>query len=134
MSFLGHIITAGTIAPNPERSAPFVNFPIPTTIKQLERFVGLAVYHAKWIPGFSKVMDPLFVALNTKSLPLTNSAIEAINSVKQQIKKAILYVADPEKDLVLTTDASSTAIGAILSQEGRPVAFMSKRLSKLQQN
>lgn len=132
LRFLGHIITAGTIAPDPDRSAPFVNFPIPTTIKQLERFVGLAVYHAKWISGFSKLMDPVFTALNDKEMPLPRPAIEVIHQVKQEIKKAILHVVDPDKELSLTTDASGVAIGAILSQEGRPVAFMSKRLSKAQ--
>ncbi len=123
---------AGTIAPDPDRSAPFVNFPVPTTVKQLERFVGLAVYHAKWIPGFSRLMDPLFTALQNRELPLKKTAIDAIDQVKKHIKEAILHIADPSKELVLTTDASSTAIGAILSQENRPIAFMSKRLSKAQ--
>ena len=78
-------------------------------------------------------MDPLFPALNSKKLSLTRLAIDAINQVKQLIKEAILHVADPNKELTLTTDASPTAIGAILSQEGWPIAFMSKRLIKAQQ-
>ena len=36
LRFLGHIISGGTISPDPDRSAPFVNYPIPTTLKQLE--------------------------------------------------------------------------------------------------
>ncbi len=133
LRFLGHIISAGTVSPDPDRSAPFINFPIPTTLKQLERFVGLAVYHSKWIPMFSRIMHPLFDTLSQKKIPLSVTAIEAIHRIKQQIKNAILFVVDPTKELTLTTDASATAVGAILSQEGRPVAFMSKRLSKAQQ-
>jgi len=134
LQFLGHVITRGTIAPDPNRSAPFINFPIPKTFKQLERFVGLAVYHSKWIPNFSLTMEPLFLALSKKILPLTTDALAAIQLLKEQIKKAILHVVDQNKELTITTDASAVAIGAILSQEGRPVAFMSKKLSKAQQN
>ena len=136
LRFLGHIISGGTIAPDPQRSAPFIHFPVPTTLKQLHRFIGLAVYHAKWIPHFSKMMDPLFSALTTNQMPLSHSAILAIlaiQKIKQHIKDAVLWVVDPSKELVLTTDASGTAIGGILSQNDQPVAFMSKRLNKAQQ-
>ena len=133
LRFLGHIISDGTISPDPQRAAPFVQFPVPTTVKQLERFVGLSVYHAKWIPNFSKVMDPLFSALQSKALPLSDAALHAMQQVKQSIQQAILYIVDPELPLSLSTDASGTAIGAVLSQEGRPVAFMSRRLSATQQ-
>ena len=132
LRFLGHIITNGTIAPDPQRAAPFVQFPVPTSVKQLERFVGLAVYHAKWIPNFSKIMDPLFSSLQSKALPLSTAALQAIQQVKQCIQQAILYIVDPQLPLCLSTDASGSAIGAVLSQEGRPVAFMSKRLSAAQ--
>ena len=74
LRFLGHLIKNGSISPDPNRLAPFVDFPIPTTYKQLERFIGLAVYHAKWVPLFSKTMDPLFSALHSRSLPLCKEA------------------------------------------------------------
>ncbi len=79
-------------------------------------------------------MDSLFAARKNKEMPLSATAIQAIQLVKQQIKRAVLHIADPDKELTLTTDASAIAIGAILSQEGRPVGFMSKRLSKEQKN
>ena len=52
MRFLGYIIKNGTTSPDPQRSAPFLNFPTPCTVRKLQRFVGLAVYHSKWIPLF----------------------------------------------------------------------------------
>ena len=102
LGFLGHLITNGTMSPDPRRSAPFLNFPVPTTIKQLERLVGLAVYHAKWVKHFSKVMDPLFYALTLKSLPLSADALEAIRLVKKSIHEAVLHVVDPNKPLSLS--------------------------------
>ena len=97
LRFLEHSITNGTISPDPQRSSPFLKFPVPTTLKQLERFIGLAVYHAKWVPHFSRVMDPLFSALQSKPLPLSAAALKAIQQVNQSIHQAILHVVDPKK-------------------------------------
>ena len=46
----------------------------------------------------------------------------------------ILAVVDPHKPFVVETDASSTAIGAILLQDGRLIAFESKKLNRARQN
>ena len=132
LCFLGHVITDGTIAPDPEHSAPFVNFLTPRTPKQLERFIGLTVYHSKWISNFSRIMAPLFSVLHDKKFPLDESAMNAILQVKNAIKDAILHIVDPQKELTITTDSSQHAIGGILLQDGWPVAFMSQRLSKTQ--
>ena len=39
LRFLGHLESDGTIKPDPQRSAPFLNFPVPSSVKQLERFI-----------------------------------------------------------------------------------------------
>ena len=49
-----------------------------------------------------------------------------------ELINSILTIPDPNIPLKLTTDASGTAIGAILSQNNQPIAFMSKRLSEIQ--
>ena len=55
--------------------------------------------------------------------------------MKQAISSAlVLKIVDPRQPFVLETYASNIALGAILSQEGRPVAFESKKLSPSQQN
>ncbi|MCO5576624.1 hypothetical protein L7F22_030439 [Adiantum nelumboides] len=46
----------------------------------------------------------------------------------------ILAIVDPKKPFVVETDASDRAIGAVLLQDGRPIAFESKTLDKSQQN
>ena len=46
----------------------------------------------------------------------------------------ILRIVDPQKPFFLETDASGIAVEAVLLQEGRPVAFESKKLSLSQRN
>ena len=46
----------------------------------------------------------------------------------------VLVVVDPHKPFVVEMDASASAVGAILLQDGCPVAFESKKLNNAQHN
>ena len=46
----------------------------------------------------------------------------------------MLKVVDPNQPFELETDANSEAVGAILTQGGRPIAFESKKLNCTQRN
>ena len=59
LAFLGHEISQGAIKPSPSRLRPILDYATPSNFKQLERFLGLAVYHSKWVPDFS-FAAPLF--------------------------------------------------------------------------
>lgn len=136
LTFLGHIIENKCIRPDPSRTEALENeaFRKPRTLKQLQRLIGLLVYHSKWVPNFSEVMQPLYEAQNCSDLPLSQRCMKALNSVISSIKEAILHIPDPNIPLRLETDASGVAVGAVLSQSGRPVSFMSRRLTKAERN
>ena len=128
LKFLGHHFHNGTVSPDSSRWEPLLKFPTPSTMKELERFVGLSVYYSKWIPKFSKFAEPLFIAKSDSLLPLQKDALDCIDDIKRAVAKAILWIPDRQKPFILDTDASGTALGGVFSQEGRPVAFVSHKL------
>ena len=96
--------------------------------------IGFFAYYAKWISDFSNKIQPLLTAQKNKIFPLSVAAISAIDSLKNEISEASLSLPDSEAGpLTLETDASGTAIGAVLSQSTRPIAFFSRTLSKSEQ-
>src|SRR3954471_3409958 len=55
--------------------------------------------------------------------------------VQKRLSQALILIpADPSKTFEVTTDASDYAIGAVLSQDGKPVAFESRQMSPAEKN
>ena len=98
LTFLVHEISQGTIKPSPSRLHPILDYAAPSNFKQLERFLGLAVYHSKWVPDFSSLAAPLFDVKAEKG-PFPSSAIceNSIQLIKQAIAASLLVVPDPNK-------------------------------------
>ncbi|GFW10487.1 retrovirus-related Pol polyprotein from transposon 297 [Trichonephila clavipes] len=59
IEFLGHIVESGTIKPSPTKTLAVRKFPEPTTIKQVQSFLGLTGYFRKYIKHYSKIAKPL---------------------------------------------------------------------------
>ena len=128
--FLGHVFEDGEMRPDPERLQPLLDFPTPTTGLELERLLGLLVYYSKWVDDFSTLADPLFEAKKKGRFQLGKKELDAISTIKKAIAEATLAIPEPGVPMVLETDASGQALGGVLSQGGRPVAFVSHKLSE----
>jgi hypothetical protein len=135
VEYLGHIINNEGVKPNPKLIDAIVTFPQPTIVKQLQSFLGLANYYRKFVKNFSKLALPLMEALQKASitLPLNWTAImeKSFHLVKTGLTTApCLMLPDPDGDFDVTTDASEdeASVGAVLTQNGHPVAFESKKL------
>nr|VZI16988.1 unnamed protein product [Spirometra erinaceieuropaei] len=134
--FLGHEVNSNGIKPVPEKVSAISTFPVPTTISQLRRFLGMVNYYHRFLPHGATILQPLNSLLthSKKTLVMTEEAVRSFNDVKAALADATL-LAHPRSDaqLTLMTDASSTAVGASLQQTVRgvlqPLAFFSKKLS-----
>ena len=92
-------------------------------------------FYKRFLPGAARIMIPLFKALTgkPKALQWTEDMKTAFQSTKEALAKATLLI-HPHLDVPvsLNTDASDTAVGAVLQQlvNGMwvPLAFFSQRL------
>jgi hypothetical protein len=141
IEYLGHVVGPDGIKPNPSLVHALNNFPKPHTLKGMQSFLGLANYYRKFIRGLSGIEVPLTNALqkasSTRPIIWTERMDAAFKKVKQALTTApCLQLPDPEDEFEVTTDASeqAQAIGAVLTQNGHPVAFESKKLNSHQLN
>jgi len=96
-----------------------MNFPRPTTRKQLQSFLGLASYYRKYIPHFAWLSDVLSDLLqkNTK-FEWSEKTEQAFVDIKSRLaSRPILIPPDYSKPFIVAVDASDFAIGASLIQE-----------------
>ena len=117
LSILGYRIEGGEIRPDPERLRPLHELPVPHDVKSMNRCLGLFSYYSKWIPAFSDRVKPLS---GCTSFPLSQEAVEAFESLKTLIEKAVVTAIDENVPFEVETDASEVAIAATLNQNGRP--------------
>jgi hypothetical protein len=96
-------------------------------------FHGLASFYRKFIRDFSGICAPMMdtVKKNHKSFKWTEEAKRSFNILKEKItERPILVLPYFEKTFQERCDASEVAIGAVLSQDNRPVAYFSEKMNE----
>lgn len=124
--YLGYCISGGFLRPDPERLRPLLDLPVPPDSASLKRLLGLLSYYSSWIPNYSRRIQPL---VNSKSFPFDSTAIQCLESLKEEICKSSVASFDENAPLQVETDASGTSLAATLSQHNRPVAIFSRTFS-----
>ncbi len=142
VEFLGFIVTSEGMKMDKAKVESVTSWPAPTSVKEVQSFLGFANYYRKFIKDYSKIAAPMTeLTKGEKSMfSWTNQAQIAFEELKQRFTTApILTSFDPSIRREVETDASDGAIGAVLSQPGpdrklRPVAFYSRKLTPTEQN
>jgi hypothetical protein len=96
-----------------------INWPKPTTVKELQRFLGFSNYYRRFIQNCSSTTAPLsaLTSQNTRTLQWTATTLTAFETLQCLFTSAlILRHPDPTLPFVLEVDASEVGVGAILSQ------------------
>lgn len=131
--YLGHILRPGQVCQDPGKITAILDHPIPTTLKGLQRFLGMTSYYRRFIRNYGKIAEPLFPLLSTKGrLQLSPVHVDAIQKLKDTLtKEPVLEQFISSRPTRVEVDSCATGVGAVLSQkvEGhwKPVAFYSKR-------
>src|SRR6476469_3057543 len=136
VKFLGHIVDAEGIRPDPKKVSAVQDWPVPRNVHEIKSFIGLACYFKKFISHYSEVAVPL-TNLTRKShvWEWTGKCQDAFEKLKLLLTEApLLRTPDPTKLYRCVTDASDFGLGAVLLQEGHPIAFESRKLNSAEQN
>jgi hypothetical protein len=130
ISYLGHVVSAAGLSTDLSKVQAVVEWPTPITLKELRRFLGLAGYYRKFVKNFGILAKPLTELLKKdKPFVWTQSQALAFNLLKEALCSApVLALPDFSQPFHIDTDASRTGVGAVLHQNGHPLAFISKPL------
>ena len=59
IKFLGHVVSAAGLEPQPEKCATVPEFPTPRKVRDVRAFLGFVCYYRKYIRDYSKIAAPL---------------------------------------------------------------------------
>eukprot|EP00253_Pinus_taeda_P014522 PITA_14522 len=135
IQYLGHVITKEGIAVDPEKIRTIMEWPIRKDVVDIRSFMGLAGYYRRFVEGFSRVAYPITsLQKKGKIFKWTSECQQSFEQLKHLLTTApILSIADPNKDYVVCTDASKEGVGGVLMQEGRVIAYESRKLKEHEQ-
>ena len=139
VTFLGHHVSAAGTVPLAQHISAVRDFPPPTDLKGLQRFLGMINFYRQFIPAAARILQPLTDLLrgNPKTLAWPPAAAAAFEAAKTAlIAAAPLSHPAPNAAISLAVDASDSHVGGVLQQQQRggwaPLAFFSKKLSPAQ--
>ena len=136
IEFLGHIVGGGTQRPNASITSKILNIKPPNTKKQVRSLLGLISYYRKFVPDFADISASLS-DLTKKGKPekvqWTSTCREALEKIQKALStQPILILPEINREFVIRTDASESAIGGCLMQEREgllhPIAYVSRKL------
>jgi hypothetical protein len=136
VAFLGHVISKGGISVDPSKVQDVLSWKAPTSVGDIQSFLGLSGYYWRFIEGFLKISKPMTELLKKdKKFEWTPTCEASFQELKKRLTTApILVMLDMEKSFSIYCDASSQRLGCVLMQDGRVVAYASRQLRKHEVN
>ena len=139
LEYLGHKLNKDGLHMQEGKVKAIVEYPAPTTIKALRRFLGMIGYYRPFIQNFAKIAYPLTNLLKSETtFEWKEEQKEAFEKLKNCLTRdPILVYPDFKKDFYLACDASNTGLGAVLLQKDktrmRAVSYASRVLNSTEQ-
>ncbi|UYV69009.1 K02A2.6-like [Cordylochernes scorpioides] len=136
INFLGHILDEDGIRPDPAKIEAVAKMPAPTDVHGVRRFIGMVNHLGRFVENLSEIVAPLNQLLvKGQDFVWDCSQERAFRKLKELLTtQPILAAYDVRKPTMVSSDASSYGLGAVLKQEGkngiwRPVAYSSRTMT-----
>ena len=141
VDYLGLILEGGITRMEPAKVAGIATWPTPTSVKQVQSFLGFCNFYRPFIYQFSHIAKPLN-ELTRKDTPWTweKRQQEAFETLRKRItSEPVLKQPQLEQQFKVEVDASGYAIGVVLMQRDEkgkrhPVAYFSSTLNEAKRN
>ena len=137
IKFLGQIISAEGVSPDPEKIKAIVDMPPPENIHGLRQFMGMINQLGKFCSRLTDLTKPLRELLSSKNEWCWGKAQqEAFELAKKELSKpTILALYNQQYDTKISADSSSYGLGAVILQKQpdnnwKPIAYASRSLSE----
>lgn len=141
VQFLGFVISPSSISMDPEKVTAIQNWKAPTSVHDVQVFLGLTNFYRRFIANYSKQCVPLTALLKKDTIfHWSTEADIAFVTLKNIItSNPVLRHFNPELPCIIETDASDFALGAVCSQAdtdgvNHPIAFYSRKLLPAERN
>jgi hypothetical protein len=131
--YLGFMICSNELKMDPKKVKAIKEWSSPRSMFEVRSVHGLASFYREFIRDFSWICAPMMDTVKKwhKSFKWTKEAERSFNILKEKIiERPILILPNFEKTFQVRCDASGVAIGAVLSQDNKPVAYFSKKLNE----
>lgn len=135
VKYIGHVLSAEGVRPDPDKVTAIHNLEPPVDKTGVRRIIGMVNYLTKFVPSLSEHLDGLrrLTEKHTEFIWTENE-----NDCFKKLKSAIstnpcLKYFDVSKPVMISVDSSKSAIGAVLLQEEKPIAYASKALTDTEQ-
>jgi hypothetical protein len=132
VAFLWHVISKGGISMDPSKVQDVLSWNAPSSVGDIQSFLGLAGYYWRFIEGFSKISKPMTELLKKdKKFEWTSACEASFQELKKRLTTTlILVMPDMEKSFSIYCDAFGQGLGCVLMQDGHVVVYASRQLRK----
>lgn len=106
-----------------------IHWPRPKTIIALRGFLGHTRYYRKFVLHYGFIAQPLTQLLKKEQFTWNDQAQDAFNNLKNAMTSTlVLALSNFLEEFIIETDTFGLGVGTVLSQNGIPIAFLSKAI------